>query len=165
MTSRLLTVTVNGERRQGIVEDRTLLVDFIRHELKLTGTHVGCEHGVCGACTVELNGELVRSCLVFAVQADQSALGTVEGMATSAASLHPLQKAFREHHALQCGFCTSGFLLTAKALLERDPDPSIDTIREELSGNICRCTGYAGIIAAVQSAAVAMRGGTDVAGR
>src|SRR6187551_3454980 len=126
MSSRLVTVTVNGERRQGIVEDRTLLVDFIRHELKLTGTHVGCEHGVCGACTVELNGELVRSCLVFAVQADQSVLGTVEGMATSVASLHPLQKAFREHHALQCAFCTSGFLLTAKALLERDPDPSVD---------------------------------------
>ena len=164
MSSRLVTVTVNGERRQGIVEDRTLLVDFIRHELKLTGTHVGCEHGVCGACTVELNGELVRSCLVFAVQADQSVLGTVEGMATSVASLHPLQKAFREHHALQCAFCTSGFLLTAKALLERDPDPSVDTIREELSGNICRCTGYAGIIAAVQSAALAMRGGADVAG-
>ena len=121
MSSRLVTVTVNGERRQGIVEDRTLLVDFIRHELKLTGTHVGCEHGVCGACTVELNGELVRSCLVFAVQADQSVLGTVEGMATSVASLHPLQKAFREHHALQCAFCTSGFLLTAKALLSAIP--------------------------------------------
>jgi carbon-monoxide dehydrogenase small subunit len=155
--TRVISLTVNNESQRGLADDRMLLADFIRHELHLTGTHVGCEHGVCGACTVVVNGELVRSCLMFAVQAEGATIETVEGLATSSTTLHPLQTAFREHHALQCAFCTSGFLLTAKALLESNPDPSDGEIREALSGNICRCTGYAGIIEAVKSAAGVLR--------
>jgi aerobic carbon-monoxide dehydrogenase small subunit len=153
----VVTLTVNNEVRQGIADDRMLLADFIRHQLQLTGTHVGCEHGVCGACTVVVNGELIRSCLMFAVQADGATIETVEGLASSSSNFHPLQAAFREHHALQCAFCTSGFLLTAKALLDSNPDPSETEIRQALSGNICRCTGYAGIIEAVKSAAAVLR--------
>ena len=156
-TSQVVALTVNNEARQGLADDRMLLADFIRHELHLTGTHVGCEHGVCGACTVVVNGELVRSCLMFAVQADGATIETVEGLAASSSTLHPLQTAFREHHALQCAFCTSGFLLSAKALLETNPDPSEAEIRQALSGNICRCTGYAGIIDAVTSAGRVLR--------
>jgi carbon-monoxide dehydrogenase small subunit len=151
----VVQVRVNGESRRGFAEPRTLLSDFLRHELGLTGTHVGCEHGVCGACTVLIDGEPVRSCLMFAVQAGGKEIETVEGLAKGA-EMHP------ENHALQCAFCTPGFLMTVSALLETNPDPSEDEIREYLSGNVCRCTGYVGIVAAVQSAAKKLRdqGGT-----
>ena len=150
--STVVRVHVNGEEHAADVEVRMLLSDFLRHELLLTGTHVGCEHGVCGACTVLLDGEPVRSCLMFAVQADACTIETVEGMA-DAGQLHPIQKAFQEHHALQCAFCTPGFLMATRALLAANPDPSEAEIREYLSGNICRCTGYVGIVNAVKSAA------------
>ena len=145
-------VTVNGEARQGLAEPRTLLADFLRQELGLTGTHVGCEQGVCGACTVRVDGELVRSCLMFAVQAESASIETVEGLARGA-ELHPIQQAFHEEHGLQCGFCTPGLLLATAALLETDPDPSEAEIRWALAGNVCRCTGYVGVVAAVQAAA------------
>ncbi|MFC0452325.1 (2Fe-2S)-binding protein [Rhodococcus jostii] len=145
-------VTVNGVKRSGIAEPRTLLSDFIRHELDLTGTHVGCEHGVCGACTVRIDGQLVRSCITFAVQVDGAEIETVEGMADGA-QLHPIQEAFRDEHGLQCGFCTPAMLLTTQALLEEDPDPSEGVIRDYISGNVCRCTGYQGIVNSVQNAA------------
>src|SRR5215813_7601840 len=142
MSKQEVRVQINGREYQGNVEPRKLLVDFIRDDLGLTGTHVGCEHGVCGACTVLLNNETVRSCLMFAVQANGAELKTVEGLAPSAAELHPLQEAFWELHGLQCGFCTPGILLTAEALLKELPDPSDHEIREWISGNLCRCTGY-----------------------
>lgn len=151
-----VSVQINGRTHEGEVEDRTLLSDFIRHGAGLTGTHVGCEHGVCGACTVQLDGEPVRSCLMLAVQADGRSVRTVEGLAGPDGELTALQRAFTEHHALQCGFCTAGFLMTADALLRRCPNPSEREIREELAGNLCRCTGYEGIIAAVLATA---RGG------
>ena len=138
-------------RHAGEVEPRTLLSDFIRHQAGLTGTHVGCEHGVCGACTVQLDGEPVRSCLMLAIQADGRALRTVEGLAGPDGELSALQRAFTEHHALQCGFCTSGFLMTADALLRRRPDAGEAEIREAMAGNLCRCTGYEGIVGAVLS--------------
>jgi aerobic-type carbon monoxide dehydrogenase small subunit (CoxS/CutS family) len=146
-----VTVEVNGRALAGEAEPRTLLSDFLRHELGLTGTHVGCEHGVCGACTVLLDGEPVRSCLMLAVQADGRSLATVEGLAGPGGELSPLQAAFREHHALQCGFCTSGMLMSAEALLRAAAGASLSesAIREGLAGNLCRCTGYAGIVAAV----------------
>jgi aerobic carbon-monoxide dehydrogenase small subunit len=147
-----LTATVNGISQRANVEPRASLADFLRHDLALTGTHIGCEQGVCGACTVRVDGELVRSCLMFAVQADGCRIDTVEGMA-GAGELHPIQEAFRAEHGLQCGFCTPGLLLSVERLLERTPDPSEAEIREFLSGNVCRCTGYNGIIAAVQRAA------------
>jgi aerobic-type carbon monoxide dehydrogenase small subunit (CoxS/CutS family) len=147
-----IEVEINGELHAGEVEPRTLLSDFIRHGAGLTGTHVGCEHGVCGACTVQLDGETVRSCLMLAVQADGRSLLTVEGLA-AADGLHPLQQAFHEAHALQCGFCTPGFLISAEALLRERPDPSEQEIREALAGNLCRCTGYEGIVQAVQAVA------------
>ena len=149
---RIVKLTVNGRACSGIAEPRLLLVDFIRHELDLTGTHVGCEHGVCGACTVRLNGEVVRSCLMFAVQAEGAQIETVEGMANGP-DLHPIQESFREKHGLQCGFCTPGLLLATQTLLEQNPNPSEVEIREYLSGNICRCTGYVGVVRAVQDAA------------
>jgi aerobic-type carbon monoxide dehydrogenase small subunit (CoxS/CutS family) len=148
----IVRLTVNGEERRGIAEPRTLLVDFLRHELGLTGTHVGCEQGVCGACTVRLGGEAVRSCLLFAVQAEGSSIETVEGMARGD-ELHPIQQSFHEMHGLQCGFCTPGLLLATAALLEETPSPTEAEIRVGLSGNICRCTGYVGVVAAVQEAA------------
>jgi len=148
----IVRLTVNGEERRGIAEPRTLLVDFLRHELGLTGTHVGCEQGVCGACTVRLGGEAVRSCLLFAVQAEGASIETVEGMARGD-ELHPIQQSFHEMHGLQCGFCTPGLLLATAAFLEETPSPSEAEIREALSGNICRCTGYVGVVAAVQEAA------------
>lgn len=141
-------MTVNGTAYERTVEPRLLLSDFIRHELDLTGTHVGCEHGVCGACTVLLDGEAVRSCLLFAIQADGHALMTVEGLAEGD-DLHPLQAAFRETHALQCGFCTPGFLMALLPFLEANPDPTEAEIREALSSNLCRCTGYQNIVKAV----------------
>ena len=148
-----IAVEINGVAHEGEVEPRTLLSDFIRHQARLTGTHVGCEHGVCGACTVQLDGEPVRSCLMLAVQASGRALTTVEGLAGPDGELSDLQRAFTAHHALQCGFCTSGFLITADALLRRTPNASETEIREALAGNLCRCTGYEGIVAAVRSLA------------
>jgi carbon-monoxide dehydrogenase small subunit len=149
-------MVVNGEPMKGIAEPRTLLVDFLRHELGLTGTHVGCEHGVCGACTILLDDQPVRSCLVLAVQARGAELRTVEGLAQDD-QLDPLQTAFHEKHGLQCGFCTPGMLMAGTALLERSPDPDEEEIREYLSGNVCRCTGYMGIVDAVKAAAAALR--------
>ena len=151
-----VTLTVNGVPREGRCPPRKLLVDFLREDLALTGTHVGCEHGICGACTILVNGEAARSCLMLAVQADGAELTTVEGLMRDGA-LHPLQEAFREHHALQCGFCTPGMLLTALDLLRAHPEPTEDDIREGLSAVLCRCTGYHGIIKAVQAAAPRVR--------
>ena len=150
-----IAVTVNGVRYEKTVEPRMLLVDFIRHELGLTGTHVGCEHGVCGTCTVLFDGEPVRSCLMFAVQADGHEIRTVESLGTMD-KLHPLQEAFREAHALQCGFCTPGFLMTLVPFLEENPQPTEPEIREALAGNLCRCTGYQHIIDAVRLASAKM---------
>lgn len=147
-----LQTTVNGRRYERAVEPRLLLSDFLRQDLGLTGTHVGCEHGVCGACTVLLDGDAVRSCLMLAVQADGHEVTTVEGLTPSGA-LHPLQQAFHDAHALQCGFCTPGFLMTAHALLRDDPHPSDEAIREALGGHLCRCTGYQPIFEAVRAAA------------
>lgn len=148
-----ITLTVNGEQHSAEVESRTLLSDFLRHELGLTGTHVGCEHGVCGACTVMLDGKAVRSCLMLAVQAQGHHVETVEGLAASEDDLHPMQQAFWETHGLQCGFCTAGIMMTMIPFLRDNPDPSEHEIREALSGNLCRCTGYQHIVEAVQSAA------------
>lgn len=149
---RLIELTVNGDPVRGVVEPRMLLVDFLRHELGLTGTHVGCEQGVCGACTVRIDGEVVRSCITFAVQAEGRTVETIEGLADGP-ELHPLQEAFREKHGLQCGFCTPGMILTAQALLEENPNPTPSEVREHLSGSVCRCTGYMGIVDAVMYAA------------
>jgi carbon-monoxide dehydrogenase small subunit len=153
-----ITVTVNHARHQRAVEPRLLLSDFLRHDLGLTGTHVGCEHGVCGACTVLLDGQAVRSCLVFAVQTDGRAVETVEGLAADGA-LDPLQTAFHDAHGLQCGFCTPGILMTLTAYLAEHPDPSEAEIREAISGNLCRCTGYANIVKAVALAAARLADG------
>ena len=152
---------INGEQVRRQVEPRLLLSDFLRHELGLTGTHVGCEHGVCGACTVLFDGEPVRSCLTFAVQADGHVIETVESLAPSPTELHPMQEAFREEHGLQCGFCTAGILMTMLPFLEENPDPTEGEIREALSGNLCRCTGYQHIVAAVRRAATTMREGAS----
>ena len=148
-------MTVNGERRRGVVEARRTLADFLREECALTGTHLGCEHGVCGACTVLLDGEAVRACLMFAVQAGGAAVTTIEGLGGPDGALSPVQDAFREEHGLQCGFCTPGFVVSVTALLQDNPKPSETEIREALSGNLCRCTGYQGIIGAVKRAAEA----------
>jgi aerobic-type carbon monoxide dehydrogenase small subunit (CoxS/CutS family) len=145
-------LAVNGQAREGRCEPRKLLVDFLREDLGLTGTHVGCEHGVCGACTVLVDGEAARSCLMLAVQADGAQLTTVEGLAPDG-QLHPLQQAFHEHHGLQCGFCTPGMLLTALDLLRTNPRPTDAEIRQGISAVLCRCTGYQGIIQAVAAAA------------
>ena len=153
MGKRAICVTINKREYRREVEPRKLLVDFIRDDLGLTGTHVGCEHGVCGACTVLLDNEPVRACLMFAVQANGAQLGTVEGLAPNATELHPLQQSFWELHGLQCGFCTPGILLTAEALLKENPDPSEEEIRDWISGNLCRCTGYQNIVAAIQDGA------------
>jgi carbon-monoxide dehydrogenase small subunit len=151
-----VTVTVNGTQYERTVEPRLLLSDFLRHELGLTGTHVGCEHGVCGACTVLFDGEPVRSCLMFAVQANGHEILTVEGLGTMD-DLHPLQEAFREAHGVQCGFCTPGFLMSLVPFLEENPNPTEEEIREAISGNLCRCTGYQHIVDAVKLAAEKMR--------
>jgi aerobic-type carbon monoxide dehydrogenase small subunit (CoxS/CutS family) len=151
-----IRVRINGEPYEAEVEPRTLLSDFIRHGAGLTGTKVGCEQGVCGACTVQLDGEAVRSCLMLAIQANGRSLTTVEGLAAES-GLHPLQRAFHEAHALQCGFCTPGFLMSMEAYLREHPDADGEELREALAGNICRCTGYLGIIEAVERAARDMR--------
>lgn len=154
MKTQQVKLTLNGVEREGVCESRTTLLDFIRHDLGSTGTHAGCEHGVCGACTVELDGQIVRSCLMFACQADGAKVATVEGIAKSG-EMSDLQNAFKKHHALQCGFCTSGFLLSAEDLLKKNPHPSELEVREGLSGNLCRCTGYVGIVEAVLEVATA----------
>ncbi len=159
MSRHKVRVTVNGRAHEAEVEARLLLSDFLRHELDLTGTHVGCEHGVCGACTVLLDGEPVRSCLVLAVQADGHELTTVEGLAGDDGELHPLQEAFRDAHGLQCGFCTPGVLMTMVPFLENNAEPDEETIRHAISGNLCRCTGYQHIVDAVKLAAERRRGG------
>jgi len=154
-----VTMSVNGERHRHIVEPRKTLADYLREDCALTGTHLGCEHGVCGACTVMLDGVAVRSCLMFAVQAEGAEVTTVEGLAKNG-ELTPVQEAFREEHGLQCGFCTPGFVVSVHAFLEDNPRPSRDEIVEALSGNLCRCTGYQGIIRAVERAATTMGGAT-----
>ncbi len=149
---RPVQLSVNGATYTAQVETRMLLSDFLRHELHLTGTHVGCEHGVCGACTVIFNGAPIRACLMLAVQADGAEILTVEGLAGPDGSLHPVQQALRDYHGLQCGFCTPGFLMAIYAFLQDNPPPDLDddAIREAISGNLCRCTGYQGIVAAVR---------------
>jgi carbon-monoxide dehydrogenase small subunit len=164
--NKTVSVTVNGRRYERSVESRELLSDFLRHGLGLTGTHVGCEHGVCGACTVLLDGEAVRSCLIFAVQADGRQVATVEGLASTengVETLDPLQAAFKEHHALQCGFCTPGILMSMKAFLRETPHPDEATIREAISGHLCRCTGYQNIVDAVAAAATDIAAGAPPA--
>ena len=156
MEPREITVTINGETVERTVEPRKLLSDFIRHDVGLTGTHVGCEHGVCGMCTVLMNSETIRSCLTFAVMADGAEIETVESLGTID-GLHPLQQAFTEEHGLQCGFCTPAMLLTSKELLAEEPDPSREEIRESISGVLCRCTGYEQIVDSVESAAGKIR--------
>ena len=155
-----VNLTVNGKRYQRSVDPRRLLSDFLRHDLGLTGTHVGCEHGVCGMCTVLFNGQTVRSCLMFAVQAEDAELTTVESLGTPN-NMHPLQEAFWAKHGLQCGFCTPAMLLTAKELLDNNPTPTREEICEAMSANLCRCTGYQTIVDAVESAALAMQGGAQ----
>lgn len=152
-----ITVTINEMEYTRKVEPRLLLSDFLRHELGLTGTHVGCEQGACGACTILVNGESMRSCLIFAIQTDGQNLTTVEGLGKDKENLHPLQQSFWEAHGLQCGFCTPGILMTILPFLKENPDPTEDEIREALSGNLCRCTGYQHIVDAVKLAAVKMK--------
>jgi aerobic-type carbon monoxide dehydrogenase small subunit (CoxS/CutS family) len=152
-----ITVMVNGTKYSRTVESRLLLSDFLRHDLLLAGTHVGCEHGVCGACTIIFDGAPSRSCLMFAAQTDGHRIETVEGMAPDREHLHPLQQAMRDCHGLQCGYCTPGILMTMKVFLEETPNPDEAQIREALSGNLCRCTGYQHIVEAVQLAAERMR--------
>ena len=154
---RPLALTVNGTALDVEVEPRRLLCDVLRHDLGLTGTHVGCEHGVCGACTVLVDGRAERSCMTFAVQAEGASIETVEGLADGPGELSVLQAAFQEHHGLQCGFCTPGILMAASDLLARNPSPTDDDIRHALTGSICRCTGYQSIVAAIAGAAAAMR--------
>ena len=152
-----ISVAVNGQQYSRAVEPRLLLSDFLRHELGLTGTHVGCDHGVCGACTVLFDGESARSCLMFAVQADGHEITTVEGLAPSTDQLHLIQQSFWEAHGLQCGYCTPGILMTLVPFLKQNPNPTEDEIRHALSGNLCRCTGYQHIVDAVKLAAERMR--------
>jgi aerobic carbon-monoxide dehydrogenase small subunit len=159
--SRTIVVTVNGRRHEATVPVRVTLVDFLRHQLGLTGTHVGCEHGVCGACTVLFDGHAARACLMFAVQADKHEVMTIEGIAADSENLHPLQAAFRDHHGLQCGFCTPGFLTTLLEFLQNNPSPTEEEARDAISGNLCRCTGYQGIVAATLDAAQRLRSGKE----
>ncbi len=159
MNLATIQLTVNGTPHERAVEPRLLLSDFLRHELNLTGTHVGCEHGSCGACTILLDGEAVRSCIMFAVQANGHEITTVEGLTPggNSSQLHPLQEAFREKHGLQCGYCTPGFLMTLVPFLQENPNPTNEEIRDAISGNICRCTGYQNIVEAVKLAAAEQR--------
>ena len=158
MSNKLeIQFTLNGKPHTAVVEPRMLLVDYLRNEAKLTGTHVGCEHGACGACTILMDGKAVRSCLMFAVQADGHEVSTVESLADSPEQLHPLQEAFRDAHGLQCGFCTPGVLMTMVPFLKDNPSPTEGEVREALSGNLCRCTGYQHIVDAVLLAAERMR--------
>ena len=158
---RTITLNVNGRAYAREVETRLTLVDFLRHELALTGTHVGCEHGVCGACTVLVDGAAVRSCLMFAVQADGTAITTIEGLSPGPGELSPLQDAFCETHGMQCGYCTPAMILAAHALLSKNTSPTREEIVDAISGNICRCTGYAQIVEAIALAAERMRGQND----
>lgn len=157
---RTIHLTVNDQRYEKDVSTRKTLADFLRQDLKLTGTHIGCEHGVCGACTIIFNGQAVRSCLLLAVQADAAVIETIEGMASPTGALHPLQQAFQEHHALQCGFCTPGFLMTLKAALQDNSVLTEPQIRTAIAGNLCRCTGYQQIVAAAVQVSTDMRGDT-----
>jgi aerobic-type carbon monoxide dehydrogenase small subunit (CoxS/CutS family) len=157
MAKRTVSIKVNGNRYEREVEPRLTLVDLLRDELDLTGTHVGCEHGVCGACTVLIDGRSARSCLTFAVQVDGCEITTVEGLATADGELNVLQQAFRDNHGLQCGFCTPGILISLTELLSDNPDPSEDQVRDVLTGNLCRCTGYTGIVSAALDAARRLR--------
>ncbi|GAA2881248.1 (2Fe-2S)-binding protein [Pseudonocardia halophobica] len=152
-----ISFSVNGEITYLQVEPRRTLADALREDCGLTGTHLGCEHGVCGACTVLVDGEPARACLMFAVQADGTSVTTIEGLEGTDGQLHPLQEAFVAHHGLQCGFCTPGMLMSALHLLDTDPDADRETIRDEMSGNICRCTGYQGIVDAIEAASSAMK--------
>lgn len=161
MSEHDVRLTVNGAPQRGRVEARTNLADFLREDLGLTGTHLACEHGVCGACTVLVDGRAVRSCLVLAVQADGAEVTTVEGIAAPDGTLSPVQQAFMDCHGLQCGFCTPGFVVTVTAFLESNPDPTEAEIREGIAGNLCRCTGYQGIVDAVTLAAERLRTGAD----
>ncbi|HUC19020.1 MAG TPA: (2Fe-2S)-binding protein [Acetobacteraceae bacterium] len=153
-----ITLTVNGETVEALVEPRTLLVHFLREQLSLTGTHIGCDTTHCGACTVDLDGRSVKSCTLFAVQADGAEIRTIEGMAGADGTLHPLQEGFREMHGLQCGFCTPGMIMRAYRLLQENPRPTEDEIRTGMAGNICRCTGYQNIVRAIQFAAAKIAG-------
>jgi carbon-monoxide dehydrogenase small subunit len=153
-----LSLTVNGKAVSAQVEPRTLLVDFIRDHLRLTGTHIGCDTAQCGACTVHLNGKAVKSCNILALQADGGQVTTIEGVAKADGTLHPMQAAFRDHHGLQCGYCTPGMIMSALDLVQRHPAPTEAQIRAELEGNLCRCTGYHGIVKAVEAGAKAIRG-------
>ena len=157
-----ISITVNGSETRHDVEPRTLLVHHIRDTLGLTGTNIGCDTSSCGACTVHLDGEAVKSCTILAVQADGCRITTIEGLAPSAEELHPMQQAFREHHGLQCGYCTPGMVMAATSLLDEIPDPTEAQVREGLEGNLCRCTGYHNIVQAVLAAAKTGRGGTKV---
>jgi carbon-monoxide dehydrogenase small subunit len=154
-----ISLKVNGKPVEGLVEPRTLLIHFLREDLRLTGPHIGCETTHCGACTVDLDGKSVKSCTVFAVQANGSDILTIEGMAAADGTLHPLQNAFREHHGLQCGFCTPGMITRAYRLLKENPNPTEDEIRHGISGNLCRCTGYQNIVKAIQAASAELAGG------
>jgi carbon-monoxide dehydrogenase small subunit len=155
MTVRV-SLTVNGKPATAEVEERTLLVEFIRNNLRLTGTHVGCDTAQCGACTIHMNGRAVKSCNLLAMQAEGAQLVTIEGIAKADGTLHPMQEAFREHHGLQCGFCTPGMIMSAIDLVKVHPNPSEETIRAELDGNLCRCTGYHNIVKAIKAAATKM---------
>jgi len=157
MATRRISLTVNGQHYEQEVESRLTLADLLRQELRLTGTHVGCEHGVCGACTVLIDGRTARSCLTFAVQADGCDITTVEGLTPAEGGLNVLQQAFQEQHGLQCGFCTPGMLMTLTELLRDNPDPTESEVRDVLTGNLCRCTGYAGIVNAALDAARRLR--------
>ncbi|HEU5284156.1 MAG TPA: (2Fe-2S)-binding protein [Burkholderiales bacterium] len=152
-----LSMTVNGRAVSAEVETRTLLVNFIREQLRLTGTHVGCDTAQCGTCTIHMNGKAVKCCNMLAIQADGAQIVTIEGIAAADGKLHPMQEAFREHHGLQCGFCTPGMVMSAIDLVRNHPNPSEETVRAELDGNLCRCTGYHNIVKAVQAGAKAMR--------
>ena len=153
MITRKIKITLNGHEISENVEPRLNLADFLRHSLGATGTHVGCEHGVCGACTVNVDGLAVRSCLMFAIQVDGKSVTTIEGIANSDDSLHPIQEAFQKHHGLQCGFCTPGMIITLEAFLKKNPSPTENEVRKAISGNICRCTGYQQIVSAALEAA------------
>jgi carbon-monoxide dehydrogenase small subunit len=157
MKTHTISLHVNGKQYQAEVAVRTTLADFLRHQLHLTGTHIGCEHGVCGACTVLVDGVSARGCLMLAVQADGAQVETIEGLAKADGTFHPLQKAFRDNHGLQCGFCTPGMLMTLKELLQENANPTEEEVRDAISGNICRCTGYQSIVAAALQAAEEMR--------
>ncbi|MDG2319981.1 MAG: (2Fe-2S)-binding protein [Rhodospirillaceae bacterium] len=156
-----ISVTINGKQETGEVEPRTLLVEFIRYQLGLTGTHVGCDTSQCGACTIHMNGRSVKACTMLAVQADGQNVATIEGVAEPDGTLHPMQEAFRDNHGLQCGFCTPGMIMSALAMVDRHNGEALDeqTIREELEGNLCRCTGYHGIVKAIAAGSKAMQGG------